>query len=252
MIGIIVAVIVAIVLGSIAWKLIPLLVDRMGVVDGLSIVNRVMIFICFIFALFLVWVGMPAFTGTVKFFLFGNSFADLFRWGIFKEYANLLGSILLYAAAFALWLAVNFAELYPRIVRGNRAALEKILAQRKAGKQRASLDPDDDIQDRILKHQIRTSGVFSMVDASIVCGVGFVIDTAIAVCNNPAIQNNAVLTKLIRLGSMSNTTLQQLAILGLLVAGMTVNSMMFDKFNQSQQQSGGGRKSKPPSAPMSA
>uniref|UniRef100_UPI003593E33D hypothetical protein n=1 Tax=Chamaesiphon sp. TaxID=2814140 RepID=UPI003593E33D len=217
MIGIVVAVVVAIVIGSIAWKLIPWIVDRLGVVDGLSIVNKVMIFFCFIFALFLVWVGMPAFVGTVKFFLFGRSFADLFRWGIFNDYAKLIGDIMLNAVAFALFLAVNFAELYPRIVRGNREALEKILTRRRAAKQRTSLDPDDDIQERMIKHQIRTSGVFSMVDAYIICGVGFVLDTAIAVCNNPAIQNNAVLTKLVRLGAVGGSTTQQLVILGLMV-----------------------------------
>lgn len=236
MIGIIVVVVVSLILGFIAWKLVPWGVERLGVVDGLSIVNKIMIFLCFLFAIFLLWIGMPAFVGTVKFFLFGQSFSNLFRWWIFKESAQFLGDCLLYTAAFLLWLAINFAELYPRIVRGNRDALESILSEHRASKKRAKLDPDDDLQERLIKHQIRSSGKFSMVDAYIVCGIGFALDTVIAVCNNPVVQNNSVLMRLVKLGSVSGSTSQQIVILGLLICGMTINAMVFDKFNRSEQQ----------------
>lgn len=247
MIGIVVVVVVTVIFGLLAWKILPWVVDRLGVVDGVSITNKVMIFVCFCFAIFLLWLGMPAFSGTVKFMLFGRSFADLFRWGIFKENANLIGDFCHQTFTFTLWVAVNLAELYPRIVRGNREGLEAILAKRRAAKARAKMDPDDDIQERLIKHQIRTSGVFSMADAYIVCFIGFALDTAIAVANNPAIQNNAVMMKLMRLGSINGSTQQHLVILGFLICGMTVNSMIFDKFNYSEQQLGSKKKPSSPS-----
>jgi hypothetical protein len=248
MFSIIILIVGLVVASVVVWKLLPVITARLQVVDGLSLINKMMVFICLIFALFLLWVGLPAFTATIKFFLFGHSFADLFQWRWFKPMAGTLGEILLYFSAIILWIAVNSAELYPRAVKASRATLEAMLKQRKANRKFVD-NPDDDIGDRTLKHSIRNSATFSLGDAQTVSFLGFMIDTAIAVTNTPVLKSGANIDKLIRLADFSQLNLNQIGILAMLIGGMTANAFMFDKFNKSSQISKPKAKSKPKSDP---
>jgi hypothetical protein len=231
MIGAIIAIVISIIVLSIAWKILPYLVHRFGEMYQLDAVNKLMVFLCFLFAIFLLWVGMPAFTATIKFMMFGQSFSSLFKLPYIYQWADEIGGVMLNISAFCLWLGVNAAELYPKVVKGNREALEAMLAARQ-GRKSIRIDDADDIETRLIKHQMRKSQGLSLGSASIVCCVAFFVDTIIAVCHTPIIKAGGDFSKILRLGSFTQLDFKGICVLALLIAGMTFNAAVFEQFNQ--------------------
>lgn len=231
MIGAVIAVVASFIILSIVWKLLPYLVHRFGEMYQLDAINKLMVFLCFLFAIFLLWVGMPAFIATIKFLMFGRTFASLFKFWYFYNYADEIGNTILYICAFCLWLGVNASELYPKVVKSNREALESMLAARQ-GRKAIRIDDSDDIETRLIKHNMRKSLGFSLVNSSIICCTAFFIDTIIAVANTPVIKDGADFFKILRLGTFNQLDLKGICVLALLVAGMTFNAAVFEQFNQ--------------------
>jgi hypothetical protein len=231
MIGAIIAIVISIIVLSIAWKILPYLVHRFGEMYQLDAVNKLMVFLCFLFAIFLLWVGMPAFTATIKFMMFGQSFSSLFKLPYIYQWADEIGGVMLNISAFCLWLGVNAAELYPKVVKGNREALEAMLAARQ-GRKSIRIDDADDIETRLIKHNMRKSQGLSLGSASIVCCVAFFVDTIIAVCHTPIIKAGGDFSKILRLGSFNQLDFKGICVLALLIAGMTFNAAVFEQFNQ--------------------
>ena len=231
MIGIIIAITISVVVLSIAWKILPYLVHRFGEMYQLDAVNKLMVFLCFLFAIFLLWVGMPAFTATVKVLMFGRSFAELFNWGYFKGFREEIGGVLLNLSAFCLWLGINAGELYPKLVKGNREALESMLSARQ-GRKSIKIEDSDDIETRLLKYNQRKAQGLSLGSASVVCCVAFFLDTLIAVTTTPIIKAGADFNKILRLGNFNQLDIKGICTLALLVAGMTATAAVFEQFNQ--------------------
>jgi hypothetical protein len=231
MIGAIIAIVISIIVLTIVWKILPYLVHRFGEMYQLDAVNKLMTFLCFLFAIFLLWVGMPAFTATIKFLMFGQSFSTLFKVPYLYPYADEIGGVILNISAFCLWLGVNAAELYPKVIKGNRQALEAMLAA-KAARKSIRIDDSDDIETRLIKHNMRKSHGFSLVNSSVVCCTAFFIDTIIAVCHTPVIKAGGDFSKILRLGNFSQLDIKGIAVLALLIAGMTFNAAVFEQFGQ--------------------
>jgi hypothetical protein len=232
--GAIIAIVISGIVLSVVWKILPYLVHRFGELYQLDAINKLMTFLCFLFAIFLLWVGMPAFSATIKALMFGQSFEDLFKFWIFKPYAKDIGVVLLNLSAFCLWLGVNAAELYPKIIKRNREALEQMLATRSA-KKSIRIDDEDDIESRLIKHNLRKSHGFSLYNSSIVCTVAFFIDTVIAVVHTPILKAGGDFGKILRLGNFNQLDLKGIAVLALLVAGMTFNAAIFEQFGQTHK-----------------
>jgi hypothetical protein len=230
MIGGIIALIVGLAAISIAWKFSPIVIKKMAEVYSLDVLHKVMLFLSVMFGLFLCWIGMPAFGSTLKFFMFGRSFSDLFNFWIFKNYASQMGGVLFWISTFGLWSAVNGCEQYPHILKSNREALEGMLIEKQKAK-KITKNPDDDAETLMLKRSIRRLPGLSLINANIICGIAFVIDTAIAVINTPILKAEGDWMSAIVLGDSTMLNWNNIGILFLLVAGMSLNLMMFDQFN---------------------
>jgi hypothetical protein len=222
MLGIIGSIIAVTVAAVVGFKAMPTILDRMRSIDALSAINRIMIFFNLVAALVLLWVGIPAFASAIKFLLQGHSFS---RFGI-------VGTTIFYALAIALWVVINCAELYPMAVKSNRTALQSMLGQHKASVNAAKEEGDDDVDARMLKNSIKKSGKFSLKDCNLICSIGFVSDTAIAFFNTPILRPGGNWDKVTRLGDISQLSMSQVAVLAMLIGGMTLNAMMFEKFSR--------------------
>jgi hypothetical protein len=221
MLSIIGSIIAVIVFGLVGFKVVPIVLDRLKTIDTLSAINRVMIFFSGIAAMVLFWVGLPAFAGAVKFLLQGHSFA---RFGF-------VGTTIFYVLVASLWIVINCAELYPMAVKSNRTALQSMLSQRKAMPKDG--DRDEDAEARQLKDSLKKSGRFSLKDCNLICSVGFVADAAIAWCNTPLLTPGSSWDKVISLGDVSQISFSQVCVLAMLIGGMTLNAMLFEKFANS-------------------
>jgi hypothetical protein len=219
MLAIIGSIITVIVLAVIGFKAVPIVLDQLKLIDSLSAINRIMIFFNLVAALVLLWIGLPAFTGAIKFMLQGHSFS---RFGF-------IGTTIFYTLSIGLWIVVNSAELYPMAIKSNREALQAMLGQYKASPKD---DKDEDVVARKLKASIRKSGKFSLKDCNVVCAVGFVTDGAIAYFNTPVLRAGGSWDKVTRLGDISQLNMSQVMVLALLIGGMTLNAVMFDKFSR--------------------
>ncbi len=221
MLSIIGSIIAVIVFGLVGFRVVPIVLDRLKSIDSLAAINRVMIFFSGIATLVLFWVGLPAFAGAVKFLLQGHSFSRL----------GFIGTTIFYVLVASLWIVVNCAELYPMAVKSNRTALQSMLSQRKATPKNE--DRDEDAEARKLKDSLKKSGRFSLKDCNLICSVGFVADAVIAWCNTPLLAAGGSWDKVISLGDVSQISFSQVCVLAMLIGGMTLNAMLFEKFANS-------------------
>lgn len=212
------------------WQFGPILLKKFGDLYSLDVLHKTMLVLSIIFTIFLYWIGIPAFSATVKFFMLGRTFEGAFQFWIFKSHAKTIGDVIFWIAYTSLWLGVNIGEMYPRILEGNRPALEKMLIAQQAAKIE-NYDPNDTVQARIIKKKIRKLPGFNLLNANVVCFIGFGIDIAIAFTNTPILKSDIDLTTLILTSAYDQINLNNIGILFLLVAGMTLNVMAFELFS---------------------
>jgi hypothetical protein len=92
-------------------------------------------------------------------------------------------------------------------------------------------DPNDSVQARIIKKKIRKLPGFNLYNANIVCFIAFTIDIAIAFTNTPILKSNIDLTTLILTSAYDQININNIGVLFLLVAGMTINAIAFELFS---------------------
>lgn len=212
------------------WQFGPILLKKFGNLYSLDILHKSMLVLSIMFTVFLYWIGIPAFSATVKFFMLGRNFEDIFQIWIFKPHAKDIGGVIFWIAYTGLWLAVNIAEMYPRILESNRPALEKMLIAQQAAKTE-NYDPNDTVQVRVIKNKIRKLPGFNLFNANIVCFIGFGVDMTIAITNTPILKSKIDLTTLILTSAYDQLDINNIGVLFLLVAGMTINVSAFTLFS---------------------
>lgn len=212
------------------WQFGPVLLKKFESLYSLDILHKTMLVLSIMFTIFLYWVAMPAFSATLKFFMQERTFEDIFKFWIFKSHSKIIGDIIFWITATGLWLAVNIMEMYPRILESNRPALEKMMIAQQAAKTE-NYDPNDTIQVRIIKKKIRKLPGFNLFNANIVCLVGFGVDITIAYTNTPLLKSDIDLTTLVLTSAYDQINLNNIGVLFLLVAGMTINAWAFNLFS---------------------
>ncbi len=105
-------------------------------------------------------------------------------------------------------MSVNLGEIYLKLVRTSKPALDRMLANAIAKSAMKPTDTDG-FEVRLIRSQQRKAKGSSLTNATAVCFASFLVDTVIAVTQNPVLKKGADIDMLLKVGDMSVLNLEQ-------------------------------------------
>jgi hypothetical protein len=226
MIGYLIAGVIVLAACWLGWHLIPVIILRVKQAYTLSFVNRVMCFMVVFGVIGLYFIGMPSFEGVIK-SLVGSPIHSLLK---SIPFAALVERVSIFTLATGLWLSVNLGEIYIKLLRTSKPALDKMLANSIAKSQLKPTETDG-FEIRLIKSQQRKAKGSSLSNATAVCFVSFIVDTAIAVTQNPVLKPDADIDMLLKIGDISVLNLESVGTLLVMVCGLSVLAVIFEQFS---------------------
>ena len=212
--------------GWLGWHLIPVIVLRLKAAYSLSFINRVMMFMTVFGVVALYLIGLPSFEGTIK-VLVGEQIKMLLKPIPASE---LIERVATFVLASGLWLSVNLGEIYLKLVRTSKPALDKMLNNAIA---KSGMKPHegDGFEVRLIRAQQRKAKGSSLSNATGVCFASFLVDTVIAVTQNPVFKKGANPELLLKTGDLSVLKFEAVGTLLVMICGMSVLALIFEQFS---------------------
>jgi hypothetical protein len=226
MIGYSIAGLIILVACWLGWHLIPVIILRVKQAYTLSFVNRVMCFMVVFGVIGLYLIGMPSFEGVIK-SLVGAPIHSLIK---SVPFSSLVERVSIFTLSTGLWLAVNLGEIYLKLMRTSKPALDKMLATAIA-KSQMKPNPADGFEIRLIKSQQRKAKGSSLSNATAVCFASFIVDTIIAVTQNPVLKPDADIDMFLKIGDMSVLNVEAVGTLLVMVCGLSVLAVIFEQFS---------------------
>jgi hypothetical protein len=208
------------------WHLIPVIILRVKQAYTLSFVNRVMCFMVVFGVVGLFLIGFPSFEGVVK-SLVGVPIHSLLK---SVPFSSLVERVIIFTLSTGLWLSVNLGEIYLKLMRTSKPALDRMLANAIA-KGQMKPNPTDGFEIRLIKSQQRKAKGSSLTNATAVCFVSFIVDTVIAVTQNPVLKPGADIDMFLKIGDMSVLNIEAVGTLLVMVCGLSVLALIFEQFS---------------------
>jgi hypothetical protein len=227
MIGYTIAGVIVLAACYLGWHLIPVIILRVKQAYTLSFVNRVMCFMVVFGVIGLYFIGLPSFEGVVK-SLVGSPLHSLLK---SIPFSSLVERVSIFTLSTGLWLSVNLGEIYIKLLRTSKPALDKMLANAIAKSQSTKPSEADGFEVRLIKSQQRKAKGSSLSNATAVCFASFLVDTIIAVTQNPVLKKDADIDMLLKVGDMSVLNLEAMGTLLVMVCGLSVLAVIFEQFS---------------------
>jgi hypothetical protein len=150
MIGYSIAGVIVLVACYLGWHLIPVIILRVKQAYTLSFVNRVMCVMVVFGVIGLYFIGLPSFEGVIK-SLVGVPLHSLLK---SVPFTSLVERVSIFTLSTGLWMSVNLGEIYIKLLRTSKPALDKMLASAIA-KSQSKPNETDGFEVRLIKSQQR-------------------------------------------------------------------------------------------------